>query len=171
LKQNWSDIVRDFGPLVWRTARRLLRDHADAADCFQQTFVSALQLETREPVSNWPGLLQRIATARALDLLRKRMRHPTSDLEFADSVPSTLDDPVSMAQGAELGDRLREALATLPAQQSEVFCLRHLNELSYQEISTQLGMSIDAVGVTLHRARGRLREQLTAFAVVKRSES
>ena len=38
---DWSQIVQEHGPLVWRTAYRLLNHEADAADCFQRTFVSA----------------------------------------------------------------------------------------------------------------------------------
>jgi RNA polymerase sigma-70 factor, ECF subfamily len=170
LKTDWPDILREFGPVVWKTARRLLRHQADAADCFQQAFVSALKLSRSQEIANWPGLLQRLATARALDLLRQKLRRPPPlGLEQAESAPSRFADPVSIAQGSELCDSLREALAKLPAQQSEVFCLRYLNELSYQEISSELGISIDAVGVTLHRARGRLRELLSAFAEEKRS--
>src|SRR3954451_4123863 len=71
---DWPAIVREYGPVVWRTAYRLLGRDADAADCFQDAFVSAMHVAGREPVRDWPGLLQRLPTARALDLLRRRMR-------------------------------------------------------------------------------------------------
>ncbi len=158
---DWPGIVRDYAPLVWKTARRLLPGEADAADCFQDTFVSALECSRRGPVKHWAGLLQRLATARALDILRRRYRRPADapvPLEVADESPAS--DPVSRAMAAELGGQLRDCLSQLPARESEVFCLRFLSELSYQEISDQLGLSIDAVGVALHRARARLRELL-----------
>jgi len=41
----------------------LLRHEADSADCFQRTFISALEVTKRETVRNWPGLLRRLATA------------------------------------------------------------------------------------------------------------
>ena len=56
--------------------------------------------------------------------------------------------------------RLRKALAQLPTQQAEVFCLRSINDLSYREIAGQLDLKTSAVGVLLHRARSRLRELL-----------
>ncbi len=37
---DWSEIVRLHGPMVWATACRLVGDHADAADCFQEAFVA-----------------------------------------------------------------------------------------------------------------------------------
>jgi hypothetical protein len=36
---DWSQVVQEHGPLVWRTAYRLLGNEADAADCFQRAFV------------------------------------------------------------------------------------------------------------------------------------
>ena len=60
-------------------------------------------------------------------------------------------------EDAELADRLREALATLPPRQAEAFCLHCLDDLSYRAIAAELGISVDAVGLLLHRARARLR--------------
>src|SRR5512140_2939255 len=71
---EWPVIVRQHGPIVWKTAYRLLGQDADAADCFQETFMSAMDYAGRHEVENWPGLLQRLATARALDQLRRRIR-------------------------------------------------------------------------------------------------
>ena len=160
---DWPGIVRAYGPVVWRTAYRLLGREADAADCFQDTFVSALDVAAREPVRDWPGLLQRLATARALDQLRRRVRERgrrSAEPDPWEHLPSGESGPVQRAEAAELGERLRVALTGLPPQQGEVFCLRCLNGLSYDEIAAQTRMSIDAVGVNLHRARGKLRELL-----------
>src|SRR5438270_871168 len=71
---DWSQIVQEHGPMVWRTARRLLDNDADAGDCFQRTFVSALEFARKEAVRNWAALLQRLVTARALECLRQRRR-------------------------------------------------------------------------------------------------
>jgi len=161
--EDWDSVVRQHGPLVWKTAYRILSREADAADCFQEAFVSALQVARRQSVRNWPGLLQKLATARALDLLRKRLRENRRRLPKTDwdRVSSGGPDPLDDLQAVDLDERLRAALTTLPAQQSEVFCLRHLNDLSYEQIAAELGMTLDSVGVTLHRARTRLRELLT----------
>ena len=50
---DWPAIVRRHGPTVWRTAYRLLNDHADAADCFQETFLSALEMSRRQKVPSF----------------------------------------------------------------------------------------------------------------------
>jgi RNA polymerase sigma-70 factor (ECF subfamily) len=164
---DWPAVVREYGPVVWRTAYRLLGRDADAADCFQDAIDSAMHVAGREAVRDWPGLLQRLATARALDHLRRRMRHAgrhDAAPPAWDALPSGEHDPVEQAEAAELGERLKGALTELPPQQGEVFCLRYVNALSYDEIAAQLQMSIDAVGVALHRARGRLRELLAGVS-------
>jgi RNA polymerase sigma-70 factor, ECF subfamily len=71
---DWSQIVREHGPAVWRAAYRLLNHDSDAADCFQRAFVSALAAANKRPIHNWPALLKRLAVARALERLRQRRR-------------------------------------------------------------------------------------------------
>lgn len=163
---DWPAIMRQHGPLVWRTAYRLLSHEADAADCFQETFVCAMEVSRRQAVANWPGLLSRLATARAMDQLRRRIRERNrSAMDECDAQPSRKANPLQHAQASELGERLRTALGELPGRYGEVFCLRHINEMSYEEIGQHMGISVDAVGVLLHRARGRLRELLTTDAL------
>jgi len=160
---DWQTIVSRHSEAVWRTAYRLLGNEAEAADCFQETFVSALGVSRREPVRNWSALLQRVATTRAMDRLRSRLRDASRQGHLADwsTVPSPNPGPVQEAEAAELSGRLRRALADLPDGQAEIFCLRCLNQLSYRQIARQVGTSTAAVGISLYRTRRRLRELLT----------
>jgi len=159
---DWREIVVEHSPAVWRTARRLLGNGADAEDCVQDTFVTALEASSRQQVRNWAGFLQRIATHRALDRLRDRIRRSQRHEEPGDwaNVASTGPEPARRAESAELADALRRAVAELPAQQAEVFSLREFSDLSYGEIAEELGISPSTAGVVLHRARGRLAEML-----------
>lgn len=175
---DWQVISREHSPLVWRTVTRLLGSGGgDAADAFQETFVSALDVSRRQDVRNWPGLLQRLATMRALDQLRRRkldrgrlkLVSTTGSTTLSSDVEQLISrdfGPELLAQQSELAEQLRLALAQLPQQQSEVFCLRHLNESSYEEIAEALAISVDAVGVNLHRARQRLRTLLVEAGAV-----
>ena len=157
-------IVNDNRQRVWRTVYRLLGNEADAADCFQETFISALLLSRRQEVRNWPALLQRMATSRALDRLRQRIRHNgycQTAPEWS-AVSSMQPDPDQRAQATELSERLRLALTQLPAKQAQVFSLRFLEDLSYRRIAQQMKIKEDAVGVLLHRARSQLRQLLAS---------
>ena len=160
---DWQEIVSRHSPTVWRTAYRLLGNRAEAADCLQETFLAALEISRRQKVRNWPGLLIRLCTYRALDELRRRLRRTQqlNGLAKWATVPSSNPGPVELTQAAELSARLRLALTQLPAQQAEVFCMRFLEDLTYRDIARQLGIKTSAVSVLLHRARLRLRELLS----------
>lgn len=159
---DWQTLVAEHRQRVWQVAWRLLGNEADAADCFQEAFLSALQISRREKVRHWPALLSRLATHRALDRLRNRLRHAEHHGDLADwtTVASANPGPVEEAEAAELAARLRRALADLPPEQAEVFCLRSVDGLSYKDIAREMNLTTSAVGVLLHRARGRLQELL-----------
>jgi RNA polymerase sigma-70 factor, ECF subfamily len=170
---DWSQIVREHGPAVWRTAYRLLNHDADVADCFQRAFVSALAVANKEPIRNWPALLKRLAVARALERLRQRRREANrcETLPEGGGADACAADPVRAAEAGELAEHLREALAELDARQSEVFCLSCLEGLSYQQIAEQVGVTLNHVGVLLNRARTHLRELLQAHSPTAQNAS
>jgi RNA polymerase sigma-70 factor (ECF subfamily) len=158
---DWSAIVHEHGSLVWRTAYRLLGKRADAEDCYQETFASALKVSGREEVRNWPGLLQRLATARGLEILRVRQRRKRERGEdFPAEMPSPAIAPHRRAESAEIMAALLEAVAELPVAQGQIFCMRFLSEMSYEEIARMMGISVDAVAMSLNRAKASVRVRL-----------
>jgi RNA polymerase sigma-70 factor (ECF subfamily) len=160
---DWQVVVEQYGPLVWRTAYRLLADEPDAADCFQETFLAAFEISRRQHVRNVPGLLTRLATVRAIDKLRQKKRRNTrqSDIDDWHDIAISEADPLGQVQDRELAERLTQSLGQLPSQEANVFCLRYLNDMSYREIAKQLDIKTVNVGVLLHRARTKLRQILT----------
>ncbi len=169
---DWSQVVEQYGPIVWKTVCRLLNHEADAADCFQNAFLSALELSRREEIRNWPALLARLATARALERLRQRCRDSTRLVTLADRplVDAKAVAPSRAAESRELAEHLRVALAELDARQAQVFCLACLEGLSYGEVAKHLGVTVNHVGVLLNRARSGLRERLQAHSPAPRAE-
>ena len=157
---DWQIVIEKHGPAVWQTAYRLLGNRTDAADCFQETFVCALEISQRQRVRNFSALLTWLATTRAIDQLRRRFRRSHCSDASADwaAVPSTNPGPAQMAQQRELIGRLRMALSKLPPQEAQVFCLRYLNDMSYRQIAKALDIKTGAAGVLLHRARAKLRK-------------
>ena len=169
---DWQAVVGRHRQRVWCTAYRMLGNRPDAADCFQETFLAALELSRREPVRNWSALLTHLVVRRALSRLRQRLRHTGRHAELADwaTVVSHNPGPVQEAEAAELSARLRQAVAHLPPTQAEAFCLRCLNELSYKDIARRLGVKTSTVGVLLHRARQRLRGLLEPAVIQREPE-
>ena len=119
---DWSKLVELHSATVWQTAWRLLSNESDASDCFQRAFLSALELSRREPIANWRPLLKRLATARALDLLRERRRRSNRLEVLTESAAPDRRavDPLKAAQEGELLEHLREALADLDPRQGQL---------------------------------------------------
>jgi RNA polymerase sigma factor (sigma-70 family) len=159
---EWQTIIADHGPAVWRTVYRLLGHHADALDCYQETFLAAYRAAERRPIDRWPAFLTSLATRRAIDRLRRRGRSRYR-LVTLDDVPEPAArgvSPIEHAQWAERLDEVRSLLADLPARQAEVFWLGGVEEMPHAEIAALMGISPGEVRVLLHRARARLRAAL-----------
>src|SRR5262245_42165193 len=153
---DWEAIVREHGPAVLRAAWRVLRDVQEAEDVAQEVLLELYTTRPEAPAAD-PGLLRCMAVRRALDRLRRRRVGVSVD---GLAVPDPGGGPEAEAVGRELADRLQAGVARLPPRQAEVFCLRFLNELSYDEIAAGLGIRREAVAVALHEARARLRAHL-----------
>ncbi|MEM9645968.1 MAG: sigma-70 family RNA polymerase sigma factor, partial [Planctomycetota bacterium] len=78
-----------------------------------------------------------------------------------DELPSESPGPDDRLASIELGDRLRSAIAALPTTQAEIFVMRYLEQLSYQEIADKTESNRNAIGVMLNRAKQSLRKKLT----------
>jgi RNA polymerase sigma-70 factor (ECF subfamily) len=156
---DWDRIVREHGPLVYATAKRILGHTADAEDVFQDVFLEAHHYAQARPVRHWPALLRRVATCRALDSLRRRRNVlPLPGV----NVRAGGQGPEEAAIAKELADRLRQGLASLAPREGEVFCLRYFDDLSYQQIAEVLEIPAGAVAQALHKARARLEPMLSA---------
>jgi RNA polymerase sigma-70 factor (ECF subfamily) len=163
---DWQLILAEHGPSVWRTVYRLLDHHADALDCYQETFLAAWQFVERQPVADWPAFLISLATRRALDRLRQRYRD-RARVSAIDSLPepgSETECPVRHASARELMDRVRAGMAQLPEKQAQVFWLSCVAGLSHQQISDRIEIPPGEVRVLLHRARTQLRALLEGGA-------
>jgi RNA polymerase sigma-70 factor (ECF subfamily) len=167
---DWQSIVADYGPQVWRTVYRLVSNRDDALDCYQETFLHAAQYAARHTVSNWPGLLRQMASARALDCLRRRYRTERNSVSLGEAidVPHGGPPPDVQAELNESTERLRRALAALPSKQSEVFCLREIELMTTAEVANQLQVTLDEVATWLHRAKRKLREVLSSDDQISR---
>jgi RNA polymerase sigma-70 factor (ECF subfamily) len=159
---DWQSIVCTHGPMAFDTAWRLLGHAADTEDAVQEALLEAFRLHRRQPIRNWGGLLRQLTARRAIDRLRKRSADQPLPLEALpfDPVSPESEQPESIAVERELAGRLRLAIAKLPEREADVFSLHYLGEMANSEIAETLGISADAVGVALHKARNRLKQLL-----------
>jgi RNA polymerase sigma-70 factor, ECF subfamily len=156
-------IMRRYNQRLYRVARAILRDDAEAEDVMQDAYVRAYQhldqFEGRALFSTW---LTRIAVHEALARLRSRNRtgqleQTEDDGEFRMDVLETSPDPEQNASRAELGHLLEEAVLRLPEQYRAVVMLRDIEELSTTETAAALDLTEPNVKVRLHRGRAMAR--------------
>lgn len=161
---------------VYGLALRMTRSEADAAEITQDTFLSAYQhLSEFRGESAFGSWVHRIAANNALMRLRRQ--------KVLDIVSDELAGPEFTERGSlaeapdsdwskraddkvlddELGRAIQVATDALPEGYREVFLLKDVEGLSYEEISEMVGISIPAVKSRLHRARLALREAIDAF--------
>ena len=102
--------------------------------------LEAVKIDRREPVRNWSALLRHLATAQALDLLRRRSRQRSRHSLEVDPAEAVSRDPspAGHAEANELADRLRAAVGQLPRRQAEVFCLSCFEQMSGEEVAVRL---------------------------------
>jgi RNA polymerase sigma-70 factor (ECF subfamily) len=165
-------LMRRYNQRLFRAARAILRDDADAEDAVQQAYVAAYRhLDQFAGTARFSTWLTRIAVREALGRLRTRKRR--GEVEFDGGAEETMmkehpdDSPEDHAQRRELGGILEAAVDALPEIYRVVFMMREVEQLSTQETADVLELSEEAVKVRLHRARGMLRDGL--FARVDKS--
>jgi RNA polymerase sigma-70 factor (ECF subfamily) len=155
-------LMRRHNQRVFRTARAILKDEAEAEDAMQQAYVSAFthlsDFGGRARFSTW---LVRIAVYEALGRLRRAKRTASlDDLEVEEEPMAMTRNPEDAASDRELRVFLDEAVDTLPLGFRTVFVMRAMEEMSAGDTAAVFGIPEETVRTRLHRARGLLRERL-----------
>lgn len=168
---DWEALIETHADDLVGICWRILGRRADVEDCVQEAFVKAVQLERRQKIHNWPGMLRRIVVLTALETLRKRRTR--KDRPFSETAcdPPAVDGRADeFAIRRELEDRLRSEVTMLPDQEAAVFCLRYFELATVSETANTLGISNAAVAAASLRARKRLRHRLADVLPTKLTE-
>ena len=163
-------ITQRYNRRLFRVARSILRDDAEAEDVVQETYVRAFTgLEHFRGDAAFGTWITRIAMNEALGRLRKR--RPTVDWESYGenrTQAEIIDFPISaasndpertMAQG-EIRVVLEHAIDELPDAFRAVFVARIVEGMTVEETADLFGLQAETVKTRLHRARNLLRDAL-----------
>lgn len=160
-QQAFAHIIDKYKVKLYSYLYRMIGDKETAQDLAQEVFTKVYyHLHKFELDSNFSAWLFRIAHNACMDELARKRKQPS----FAKAEIEQQDDltPERLVLKRERQDILQAHMKTLPEEYQVVLLLRHTQELSYQEISEILGVSVNIVQVRLHRARKKLRENLLA---------
>jgi RNA polymerase sigma factor (sigma-70 family) len=151
--QRFLDAQRD---MVWRYLLSTV-GRAEADDCFQETFISALRAYPRlRAGSDLRAWVLTIAHRKALDTHRARARNalPIED-------PAAVDSRAAQSPPRP-DDELWQAVAGLPPRQRSAVVLRYVADLPHGDIAAAIGCSEEAARRSLHEGLSKLRKVVHA---------
>lgn len=165
-------LIRANNQRLFRVARGVVRDDAEAEDVVQAAYVAAFtKLDGFREDARFSTWLTRIALNEAMG--RVRRRRPTAELDSLDQdgaadsgwteqlpislMPLAADSEISRSEMRHL---IEDAIDSLPEAFRLVFILRDVEGLSQLETAAQLGLKVETVKTRLHRARQALRASI-----------
>ena len=163
-------LMRRYNRTLFRTARAILRDDAEAEDALQEAYIQAYRsLGTFRAEAKLTTWLARIVANEALMRLRKQTRRaeivpmqPAASAEALEQVMDTDIDkaPQASMERSEMRRLLEAQIDALPEAYRAVFVLRAVEELSVEETAAVLELAPATVRTRLFRARSLLREAI-----------
>ena len=164
-------LCKQSANMVFRVARRMMRNNEDAEDVLQESFQQAfIHLKSFNGHSRFSTWLSRIAINAALMKLRKKQHLWDVSLDESDENEqsgSWLDvedkglNPEQLYAQMERHQILSEAMNELTPGMRKAIELRELDERSGEETARIMGISVSAVKARVFHGRKKLRERLT----------
>jgi RNA polymerase sigma-70 factor, ECF subfamily len=152
-------LVRRYQDTYFRFATRMLGDREDADDALQSAFVRAFRglRDCRDP-GRFGAWLYQIVINECRTLGSRRARRERRIVPF-DGEPERGAVEHAEESSADL-EEIQRAIDQLDPEQREAFVLKHVEELSYEEMATLTGAGVSALKMRVKRACNRLRELL-----------
>ena len=160
-RTDFSVLIHDHAPALYRIAYRLVGDAHDAEDVVQETLRSAWK--SRQSFTCGRGQrawLAAILRRRVIDRWRRAGRRMVLVGDGPLDVPVRGDDPMVN----DFTDEMQQALSQLPPELRESLLLVVVGELTHQETANALGVPLGTVLSRVCRARQRLRKHLVAMS-------
>jgi RNA polymerase sigma factor (sigma-70 family) len=151
-------VFREYGPMIYRTARAVTGSPEDAEDIVQTVFLRLVRGEYTASLQGNPrAYLHQAAVNLSLDVLRRRRRRTfIHDVEqLAVLAPATNPEKLEHQQ-------LDAALAELEPEAVHILTLRYVHGYTDTEIAGLLGTSRGAIALRFFRVRRRLKKFLAA---------
>jgi RNA polymerase sigma factor (sigma-70 family) len=157
-------IIQRHGPMAWRVCRRVLRDHHDAEDAFQATFLvlarKAASVIPREKLGNW---LYGVAYQTAMKARTMSSRRRAREKQVPDMPES---EGVREDHRGDLLPLLDQELSRLPEKYRIPIVLCDLGGKTHKQAAEQLGWPVGTVSGRVSRAKSMLAERLTRRGVM-----
>ena len=158
-------LVERYKRQIYSVTYSMTRNHADADDLSQDTFVRAYENLGRFNLgTNFRSWLCRIAVNLCIDHLRHKKRFPEDDLDDQlERLQGQNVNPHQEIESHELMQNIMAAVDSLPGDQRTVVILREMQGLGMKEIAEVMKCSENTIRWRLHYARKKLRKKLQSY--------
>ncbi len=158
--------VRKYQAFVYATAYRFLQSREDALDVSQEVFLRAIQhihqFRGESSIKTWLYTITRNAAASWVRKYRRDLPIP-EDFDPNQRLVSAEAPPDQQVEGRELQDILDRIILQLPEKQREVFVLRYIEGMSYEEISKVTGTSVGGLKANYFHAIKKIGAKLREY--------
>lgn len=154
-------LVMPFSDRLYRMAFRLMGNREEAEDIVQEVYLKLWSL--RGELKNYlsvEALSIRITRNLCLDYLRHRKSRQEAAKEGRLSGEVESESPFESLKRKEEAEVIHHLIAALPEPQRSLVHLRHIEGKDYEEIASMVNMNVNAIRVSISRARKQLREML-----------
>jgi RNA polymerase sigma factor (sigma-70 family) len=162
--EAFAEIVKLHAPLVYGVCLRILKDSDKAADAVQDTFIQLVRdvASIRGSLPNW---LHRVATSKAIDLIRRDSLRKQSEIEYAAN-SEKMRSVGEYVPWHEMSAYIDKEIDNLDDQMREVLVLRFFEGLTTTKIAEQCNLSQPTVSRRLESGVGLLRHKLKSRGIV-----
>ncbi len=165
----FNQLILEYQNLAYSVAYRLLSNTEAAADAVQDSFIKAYRALESFRGGSFKSWLMRIVTNTCYDELRAQKRRRTDSLddfpveeEFVTQLIDSRESPDQFVERQELSGLIEAAIQSLPEEQRTVLILCDVHGYAYEEIAEMTDVAMGTVKSRISRARGRVRDYLTA---------
>ncbi len=159
-RRAFSELVRRYQAVVYRSCYRVLGNREDAKDASQEAFLRAYRkLDTFQGRSAFKTWMLRLTMNVSLNQ-RSRRELPRASVDSAEFL-SGLETPEAELMKSEAVGQLHKALQNLQPDHRAAVVLRDLEGLTYRETAESLGIAEGTAKSWVHRGRKQLKELLT----------
>ena len=157
----FEPLMRRYNQRLFRLARSLCNNNADAMDILQDGYVIAYQKITQfTGPDGFAGWLSRIVRNEALMRIRRSKHIDICSIQDHQPVELNEKGPSAVLAQRQLATIIEQAIDQLPDGYASVFVLRGVQQLSTQETALSLDLEIDTVKTRYSRAKKKLRQLL-----------
>lgn len=159
----FSELVKRYRNQVASLAYKIVNDYDEAADISQIVFIKMLnniwRYDEKKKFYTW---LYRITVNASIDYVRKHHRHRMEPIDnLANNLENLKTDPEFSYRRQQINDYIHQATRTLNDKQLSAFTLRDLEGCKVDDVAVIMNMPVATVRWYLHRARTKIRKELS----------